>query len=59
MGPHALARQAAGELMATLREGVIAPGLSSRILEGPEGGKMFGVLVVRQRDGRLGVLRAF
>lgn len=59
LGPHALARQAAGSLLATLREGVIAPGLSSHILEGPDGGKMFGVLVVRQRDGRLGVLRAF
>ncbi|CAM3228846.1 RluA family pseudouridine synthase [Corallococcus soli] len=59
LGPHPLARQAAGALLATLREGVIAPGLSSRILEGPEGGKMFGVLVVRQRDGHLGVLQAF
>ncbi|RKG84175.1 RluA family pseudouridine synthase [Corallococcus terminator] len=59
MGPHALARQAAESLKATLRDGVIAPGLSSHILEGPDGGKMFGVLVVRQRDGRLGVLRAF
>ncbi|RKH17313.1 RluA family pseudouridine synthase [Corallococcus sp. CA047B] len=59
MGPHALARRAAESLQATLREGVIAPGLSSRLLEGPDGGKMFGVLVVRQRDGSLGVLRAF
>ncbi|RKH32786.1 RluA family pseudouridine synthase [Corallococcus praedator] len=59
MGPHALARRAAESLQATLREGVIAPGLSSRLLEGPDGGKMFGVLVVRQRDGSQGVLRAF
>ncbi|RKH38880.1 RluA family pseudouridine synthase [Corallococcus sicarius] len=59
MGPHALARRAAEALQATLREGVIAPGIPSRVLEGPDGGKMFGVLVVRQEDGRLGVLRAF
>ncbi|WP_244222343.1 RluA family pseudouridine synthase [Corallococcus praedator] len=59
LGPHALARRAAESLQATLREGVIAPGLSSRLLEGPDGGKMFGVLVVRQRDGSQGVLRAF
>ncbi|WP_233583249.1 RluA family pseudouridine synthase [Corallococcus sp. CA053C] len=59
LGPHALARRAAEALQATLREGVIAPGLPSRVLEGPDGGKMFGVLAVRQQDGRLGVLRAF
>ncbi|RKH65975.1 RluA family pseudouridine synthase [Corallococcus llansteffanensis] len=58
MGPHALARRAAEALQARLREGVIAPGIPSRVLEGPDGGKMFGVLVVRQQDGRLGVLRA-
>ncbi|WP_233591560.1 RluA family pseudouridine synthase [Corallococcus sp. AB011P] len=59
MGPHALARRAAEALQATLREGFIAPGLPSSILQGPDGGKMFGVLVVRQPDGTLGVLRAF
>ena len=59
LGPHALARRAAEALQATLREGLIAPGIPSRVLEGPDGGKMFGVLVVRRVDGRLGVLRAF
>ncbi|WP_233612020.1 RluA family pseudouridine synthase [Corallococcus sp. AB045] len=59
VGPHALARRAAEALQATLREGFIAPGLPSSILQGPDGGKMFGVLVVRQPDGTLGVLRAF
>ncbi|GMT96683.1 RluA family pseudouridine synthase [Corallococcus caeni] len=59
LGPHALARRAAESLQATLREGFIAPGLPSDILQGPDGGKMFGVLVVRQPDGTPGVLRAF
>ncbi|MBN9683609.1 RluA family pseudouridine synthase [Corallococcus sp. NCSPR001] len=59
MGPHALARRAAESLQAALREGCIAPGLTSDILQGPDGGKMFGVLVVRQPDGTFGVLRAF
>ncbi|AFE10159.1 ribosomal large subunit pseudouridine synthase A [Corallococcus coralloides DSM 2259] len=59
MGPHALARRAAEALQATLREGFIAPGLPSSILQGPDGGKMFGVLVVRQPDGTPGTLRAF
>ncbi|WP_223635682.1 RluA family pseudouridine synthase [Corallococcus sp. EGB] len=59
VGPHALARRAAESLQATLREGFIAPGLPGDILQGPDGGKMFGVLVVRQPDGTFGVLRAF
>ncbi|WP_338080512.1 RluA family pseudouridine synthase [Corallococcus exiguus] len=59
VGPHALARRAAESLQATLREGFIAPGIASDVLQGPDGGKMFGVLVVRQPDGTLGVLRAF
>ncbi|NBC43152.1 RluA family pseudouridine synthase [Corallococcus exiguus] len=59
VGPHALARRAAESLQATLREGFIAPGIASAVLQGPDGGKMFGVLVVRQSDGTLGVLRAF
>lgn len=59
LGPHALARRAAESLQATLREGFIAPGLASDVLQGPDGGKMFGVLVVRQPDGTFGVLRAF
>ncbi|WP_338279244.1 RluA family pseudouridine synthase [Corallococcus caeni] len=59
VGPHALARRAAESLQATLREGFIAPGLPSALLQGPDGGKMFGVLVVRKPDGTFGVLRAF
>ncbi|NNB87571.1 RluA family pseudouridine synthase [Corallococcus exiguus] len=59
VGPHALARRAAESLQAMLREGFIAPGIASAVLQGPDGGKMFGVLVVRQPDGTLGVLRAF
>ncbi|NOK22178.1 RluA family pseudouridine synthase [Corallococcus carmarthensis] len=59
LGPHALARRAAEPLQAMLREGFIAPGLPSSLLQGPDGGKMFGVLVVRQPDGTPGVLRAF
>lgn len=59
LGPHALARRAAESLQASLRAEFIAPGLPSHILQGPDGGKMFGVLVVRQPDGALGVLRAF
>ncbi|XXF78843.1 pseudouridine synthase [Myxococcaceae bacterium GXIMD 01537] len=58
-GPHPLARRAAEALQAGLRAGAIAPGLPTALLDGPEGGKMFGVLVVRAPDGRLGFLRAF
>ncbi|MFP2908847.1 pseudouridine synthase [Pyxidicoccus sp. 3LFB2] len=58
-GPQALARRAAEQLQAELRAGHIAPGLPSGILDGPEGGKMFGVLVVREPGGRVGFLRAF
>jgi tRNA pseudouridine32 synthase/23S rRNA pseudouridine746 synthase len=58
-GPHPLARQAAEVMQAELRAGFIAPGVPSSILEGSEGGKMFGVLVVQQPDGRLGFLRSF
>lgn len=57
--PHALARRAAEVLQAELRAGLIAPGLPSAALRGPEGGKMFGVLVVREPGGRIGFLRAF
>src|SRR6218665_1732808 len=59
LGPHALARRAAELLQAELRAGFIAPGLPSAMLDGAEGGKMFGVLVVREPGGRLGFLRAF
>ncbi len=58
-GPSALARRAAELLQAELRVGHLAPGLPSAALHGPEGGKMFGVLVVREPGGRIGFLRAF
>jgi tRNA pseudouridine32 synthase/23S rRNA pseudouridine746 synthase len=52
--PHPLARRAAGELIAELaRRGDGDP------LHAPGGGKMFGVLVVRAPDGRIGYLRGF
>lgn len=59
LGPSALARQAAEELQRELREGFVAPGLPTSLLEDAEGGKMFGVLVVRLLDGSVGFLRAF
>ncbi|WP_425537624.1 RluA family pseudouridine synthase [Myxococcus fulvus] len=59
LGPSPLARQAAEVLQRELREGWVAPGVPTSPLEGREGGKMFGVLVVRLPDGRLGFLRAF
>jgi tRNA pseudouridine32 synthase / 23S rRNA pseudouridine746 synthase len=49
--PHPLARRAADALIAQVR------GRSS--LDAPGGGKMFGVLVVAARDGRVGYLRGF
>ena len=59
LGPHALARRAAELMQAELQGGLIAPGLSASLLEGTEGGKMFGVLLVREPGGRVGFLRAF
>jgi tRNA pseudouridine32 synthase / 23S rRNA pseudouridine746 synthase len=59
LGPTALARRAAEALQAELRAGLFVPGLSLDGLQAPEGGKMFGVLVVRAPDGRVGFLRAF
>ncbi|MFY2563829.1 pseudouridine synthase [Corallococcus terminator] len=59
LGPSALGRQAAAVLQAELRSGHLAPDVPTSLLENPEGGKMFGVLVVRQPDGRVGFLRAF
>jgi tRNA pseudouridine32 synthase/23S rRNA pseudouridine746 synthase len=46
-------------MQARLRAGFIAPGVPASLLEGQEGGKMFGVLVVQQPEGRIGFLRAF
>ncbi|MBJ6761955.1 RluA family pseudouridine synthase [Myxococcaceae bacterium JPH2] len=57
--PHPLALRAAEALQRDLRRGVIAPGVDVRALEGAGQGKMFGVLVVASRDGRIGYLRAF
>jgi len=59
LGPGPLARRAAERLRAGFRAGWLAPGLPSAVLDGPEGGKMFGVLVVREPEGRLGFLCAF
>lgn len=59
LGPHALAHRAAEAMQAELRAGFIAPGIPSATLHGPEGGKMFGVLVVQRPDGRIGFLRSF
>jgi tRNA pseudouridine32 synthase / 23S rRNA pseudouridine746 synthase len=59
LGPHPLARRAAEVMQAQLRAGALAPGLCAARLDAPEGGKMFGVLVVEGRDGRVGFLRAF
>jgi tRNA pseudouridine32 synthase/23S rRNA pseudouridine746 synthase len=53
--PHPIARRAAEELQLELRSG-----LGERLaLDAPGGGKMFGVLVVSDREGRIGFLRAF
>ncbi|WP_371746028.1 pseudouridine synthase [Myxococcus sp. CA040A] len=59
LGPSALARQAAEVLQVELRSGHLTADVPLSLLESPEGGKMFGVLVVRQPDGRVGFLRAF
>ncbi|MBM7113663.1 pseudouridine synthase [Archangium primigenium] len=59
LGPHALARRAADAVRAELQAGAIAPGVSAAPLDAPGGGKMFGVLVVREPGGRWGFLRAF
>jgi tRNA pseudouridine32 synthase/23S rRNA pseudouridine746 synthase len=50
---------AAALLMASLRAGQIAPGLPASVLHGRDGGKMFGVLVVRSATGEPGYLKAF
>lgn len=57
--PHPVVTALALELQTTLKGGVIAPGFSTRLLDRPEGGKMFGVLLVRGPDGRIGALQAF
>ncbi len=59
LGPPALARRAASIVMAELRTGFVAANLRTDVLDAPAGGKMFGVLVVEDREGRRGFLRAF
>ena len=59
LGPHVLARRAAEVLQAEFRAGFVAPGIPAAMLDGPEGGKMFGVLVVQEPGGRIGFLRSF
>src|SRR6185295_7548778 len=59
LGPAVLARRAAAMLQAELRAGFVAAGVPADILAAPAGGKMFGVLVVEDREGRCGFLRAF
>jgi tRNA pseudouridine32 synthase/23S rRNA pseudouridine746 synthase len=49
--PHPIARRAADELVRALPAGLD--------LDAPGAGKMFGALVVRAPDGRIGYLRAF
>jgi len=55
--PHPLARRAAQALQARLLAGV--QGLTLGALEQRGGGKMFGVLVVSDAEGRVGYLCAF
>ncbi|MDQ3264512.1 MAG: RluA family pseudouridine synthase [Myxococcota bacterium] len=56
--PHPLARRAAESLQQDLRTDAI-PGVDLRSLDRPGLGKMFGVLVVADREGQVGYLRAF
>lgn len=58
LAPHPLAQRCAELVKADLRTGVIAPGFSTSVLTRAEGGKMFGVLVVKSAQGRVGFLRA-
>lgn len=58
VAPHALAQRCADVVMAELKTGWLAPGLSTKSLYGDGGGKMFGVLVVREAQGRVGFLKA-
>jgi len=53
--PHAIARQAAAQLQAWL----ISQSSWQHEFDAVDGGKMFGVLVVKDRDDRLGFLSAF
>lgn len=57
--PHPLVASAAERVMAQLAGGALGGGLSTDLLHGASGGKMFGVLLVRAADGRVGFLKAF
>ena len=59
VGPHPLAREAALAVQDELRSGWITCDVSTDFLYGPPGGKMFGVLVTRDRTGGVHVLKAF
>ena len=59
LAPHPLAQRCAELVKAELRStGLIAPGFPTSVLSRAEGGKMFGVLVVKNGQGRVGFLRA-
>jgi hypothetical protein len=57
--PHPLARRAAEELQADLRHDAVAADFDPGVLDAPGGGKIFGVLAVAAKNGRIGYLRAF
>ncbi len=57
--PHPLARHAAEDLERRVRIGELARGIDLAALEEPGRGKMFGVLIVADLEGRLGYLSAF
>ena len=59
LGPSSEARRAAGILMEELGRGWVADGVPASNLDATGAGKMFGVLVVRTREGNVGFLRAF
>ncbi len=57
--PAGLARRAADELQARLRRGDLPDGVDLAVLDQPGGGKMFGVLVCQDANGRVGYLSGF
>lgn len=57
--PHPAAAAVALRLQAAFAAGELAPGVPAAVLERPEGGKMFGVLLVRDGAGRVGWLKAY
>ena len=57
--PHPAAAAVARGLQVGFARGQLAPGVAAGVLDRPEGGKMFGVLLVREASGRVGWLKAF